>query len=345
MLKLKIALCVLVVGVIASYTYYKSHANRYENLAYTPKLEAGIINFVSRLINDDTPNKTPKGEIPVNELTTKDILNLLDDQDSVIRLGHSSLLIKVNGDIWLIDPMFSDRASPVSFYGPQRFSKNPISVAQLPDIKGVIVTHDHYDHLDKESIENLSEKTEHFVVPEGVDNHLTLWGVGSDKIHSLNWWQSVSINGVTITSTPAQHFSGRSLLDKDATLWSSYVIQSPNSDIYYSGDTGYFEGFKEIGRKFGPFDLTILENGAFDSAWPNVHMFPAEAIQAYEDLGGQADLLPVHNATFSLAFHSWDEPLKQISKLASDSNIPLATPIIGETLIVGKPSKTFDWWN
>ena len=283
----------------------------------------------------------PTGTIPVAVLTRAELLAAPDA--SLFRLGHSTLLIKLDNAFYLTDPVFSERASPVQWAGPARFHHSPISIAELPPIKAVILSHDHYDHLDHASILALAAKTEHFITPLGVGQRLIGWGVSADKVHQLDWWESTQIGGVTLRATPAQHFSGRSVNDGNSTLWASWVIQSPGLNLFFSGDTGYFDGFKKIADKYGPFDLAMLETGAYDQQWPDVHMQPEETLQAFRDLKATW-LMPVHNGTFDLSLHAWREPFDRIAALAEQHGVALATPGMGERLDLRQPSAGQRWW-
>jgi L-ascorbate metabolism protein UlaG (beta-lactamase superfamily) len=213
----------------------------------------------------------------------------------------------------------------------------------LPKIKGVIISHNHYDHLDKDAVKALAAKVDNFIVPLGIGNDLQNWGVPQDNITELDWWQSTEVGGLTLTSTPAQHFSGRGLTDGNKTLWSSWVMRTETQSLFYSGDTGYFDGFKQIGEKYGPFDMTIIETGAYDSEWPDVHMTPEQSLQAHIDVRG-AKMLPAHNGTFDLAFHPWYEPLERITELAQASGVDLVTPIVGEPVDIGGADSREAWW-
>jgi L-ascorbate metabolism protein UlaG (beta-lactamase superfamily) len=283
----------------------------------------------------------PAQALQVRALTREELLAAPDN--SVFRLGHSTILLKLQGAFWLTDPVFSERASPVQWAGPARFHAPPISIQELPPIKGVILSHNHYDHLDHAAVLALAGKVEHFLAPLGVGDTLVAWGVPKEKVQQLDWWQSASVGGVQLTATPAQHFSGRGLFDGNKTLWSSWVIQSGEQRVFFSGDTGYFKGFKDIGDKFGPFDLTMMETGAYDPQWPDIHMQPHETMQAHIDLRGKV-LMPIHNGTFDLAMHTWQDPFEKITALAAERHQRLATPAIGERLDVLAPAATAAWW-
>ena len=284
---------------------------------------------------------TPAQSIPVRTLTRQALLDAPDD--TLWRLGHSTVLLKLDGAFYLIDPVFSKRASPVQWAGPERFSQPPIAIAELPPLKAVILSHDHYDHLDHASILALADKTEHFLAPLGVGDRLVGWGVAAARVRQLDWWQEHSIGGVRFVATPARHFSGRGLNDRNSTLWASWVIAADGLRLFFSGDSGYFDGFKAIGERLGPFDLALVETGAYDRQWPDVHMQPEQTLQAALDLQG-AWLVPIHNGSFDLALHRWQEPLERISALAAARGLPLATPGIGEPLSIRQPHPGEAWW-
>jgi L-ascorbate metabolism protein UlaG (beta-lactamase superfamily) len=285
----------------------------------------------------------PVDPIPVRKLD-RTALNALDTASNhIIRLGHSSHLLKLRGKWWLIDPVFGQRASPFSFAGPRRFHEPPVALADVPPIEGLILSHDHYDHLDVHTIEALKDRVQRYFVPLGVGARLKSFGVPADRIVEMDWWDEQKWHDVTVTAAPSQHFSGRTLWDRNSTLWASFAIRSGGERIFYSGDTGYFPGFKEIGQKLGAFDIALMENGAYDSFWPSVHMTPEETVRAFQDLGARM-LYLVHNSTFDLAFHGWREPLERVAALAQEKGIALATPEIGEVLTLGKGRENRKWW-
>ena len=284
---------------------------------------------------------TPPGTLPVQALTRAQ-LEAAPDR-SLFRLGHSTMLIKLRGAFWLTDPVFSERASPFQWMGPKRFHQPPIALRDLPPIRGVILSHDHYDHLDRHTVEQLAGSTGVFLTPLGVGDRLIEWGIEASKVRQFDWWQGVEIDGLSFTATPAQHFSGRSLFDGNSTLWASWVIVDDDLRVFFSGDTGYFDGFKAIGERFGPFDVTFLETGAYDAQWPYVHMQPEDTVQAHVDLRGHW-LMPVHNGTFDLAMHRWQEPFERVMGLTTARGIPLATPRMGERLDLAAPHRGERWW-
>lgn len=293
--------------------------------------------FMTEKPADAVPAEPPQ----VLPLTQADLLQAPDR--SLWRLGHSTLLLKLQGQFWLTDPVFSERASPFSFMGPKRFHAPPLSIDELPPITGVVLSHDHYDHLDYDAIQKLAPKVAHFVTPLGVGDRLIGWGVSAAKVQQFDWWQGTTIAGVKLVATPAQHFSGRSLSDGNRTLWASWVIQADDTRIFFSGDTGYFDGFKAIGERYGPFDLTLIETGAYDAQWPDVHMQPEESLQAHLDVKGR-HMMPIHNGTFDLALHAWTDPFDRITALAAKAGVPLVAPVMGERLDIRQPALSQQWW-
>ena len=263
-------------------------------------------------------------------------------------MGHSTLLLEIDGMTILTDPVWSERASFVSFAGPKRFYPPTLALNELLPLDAVLLSHDHYDHLDRATIEQLAvllknERTR-FVVSLGLRKDLEAWGIAPQKITELNWGQSTNLGpDGSITATPARHFSGRGLWDRDETLWSSFVIRGPRHNIFFGGDSGMFPGFRDIGEAYGPFDLTMLEIGAYDADWPDIHMGPIHAAQAHVDLRGKL-LLPIHWGLFNLAFHPWKEPVERLMTAAAEKNISLFLPSPGAAQnITGENLQTF-WW-
>ena len=326
----------------------QTKSGQYRNGGSVQHSTGGLIKSLRlawRFAFDKPPHTVPEGQIPVQAITRAQLLAAPDN--TVFRMGHSTILLKLDGTFWLTDPVFSDRASPFQWLGPKRFHQPPISIEDLPPIKGVMLSHDHYDHLDEAAIRLLAAKTEFFLTPLGVGDRLLEWGVDPAKVQQLDWWQSTQVGSVDLVATPAQHFSGRGLRDGNQTLWASWVIYSgKDADavrIFFSGDTGYFDGFKAIGDKYGPFDLTLMETGAYDKNWPYVHMQPEQTLQAHLDLRGNW-LLPIHNGTFDLAMHTWHEPFDRITALAKAKGVSITTPCMGEPLNLNKPHAGSAWW-
>ncbi|UUQ63525.1 MBL fold metallo-hydrolase [Pseudomonas fuscovaginae UPB0736] len=314
----------------------------FRNLAPTPHGGLGkTLGIFWRMTFQKPRNTRPVGSVPVQALSREQLLAAADF--SVFRLGHSTLLLKLHGKFWLTDPVFSERASPVQWAGPKRFHQPPISLEELPPIEAVILSHNHYDHLDRKAVLALAAKTQHFLAPLGVGDLLVKWGVAPQKVQQLDWWEETSVDGIRFAATPSQHFSGRTLFDNNQTLWASWVIIAGDVRIFFSGDSGYFDGFKQIGEHYGPFDLTLMETGAYNVDWPHVHMQPEQSLQAHLDLQGRW-LLPIHNGTFDLSFHAWYEPFERIMALAWERNVSITTPAIGEAFNLMQPHRGRAWW-
>ncbi|MCF7223650.1 MBL fold metallo-hydrolase [Marilutibacter chinensis] len=308
-----------------------------------PKGWRDTLATIRRFIFEKPVDATPPAPPPVLPLTRARLLAAPDA--SLFRLGHSTVLIKLDDVFWLTDPVFSERASPVQWAGPKRFHAPPIDIAELPPLQGVILSHDHYDHLDRAAVQALAEKTTQFLAPLGVGDLLVEWGIDPDKIVQLDWWEEVRIGNLRLVATPAQHFSGRRPFTENPTLWASWVIVSERDDLrlFFSGDSGYFDGFRAIGEHYGPFDMTLLECGAYDASWSGVHMHPEQTLQAHLDLRGRW-LLPVHNGTFDLALHGWSDPLERIAALAGEHRVRLATPMFGQAVAIRQPQPGPAWW-
>jgi L-ascorbate metabolism protein UlaG (beta-lactamase superfamily) len=287
-------------------------------------------------------HRTPNTELPVTQVELSHFNNQDSDQLNVTWLGHSSLMINIDGYKILIDPVFEKR---VSIFGPTRFNGDvPWDIQQIPKIDAVIISHDHYDHLNKYSVQRLIEKSNKFIVPLAVGARLVDWGVSKDKIVELDWWQEYRLDKkLLVAATPAQHFSGRGITDRNKTLWASWVIKTPFHNLFFSGDSGYFGGFKQIGDKYGPFDMTFIECGAYGKSWPKVHMFPEQTVQAHLDLKGKV-LHPIHWATFNLALHPWYEPMVRLTAAANFKNVKIATPVVGETTVYSMNIPAARWW-
>ncbi len=283
----------------------------------------------------------PAGPLPVRNIPGSELE--MPSPDGLYRLGHSTVLIRIDGQYLLTDPVFSERASPVQWAGSKRFHPVPVEVGDLPRLRAVVISHDHYDHLDKATVLALDDKVDLFVTPLRVGGHLRRWGIDAGKIIERDWWQDIEIGSLRLTATPAQHFSGRTLADRDRTQWASWVIEGSRSKLFFSGDSGYFAGFREIGDRFGPFDVTMIETGAYNELWSDIHMLPEQSLQAHLDLRGRA-MLPIHNSTFDLSLHDWFEPLERIQALARENGVSVLTPAIGERLSVKSPAATTAWW-
>lgn len=274
-------------------------------------------------------DRTPAGQILVSEINWNKINS---EDDSLTWFGHSAFLLSIDNKKILVDPMLGPIASPVSFAGSKRYTGDLLNmIDKMPPINAVFITHDHYDHLDYPSIRKLKDKVGHFFVPLGVSNHLIRWGVPKEKITELNWWDETEFQGLTVALTPSKHFSGRGLFNRNSTLWGGWVILGKNTRFYTSGDGGYDEHFKEIGKKYGPFDITLIEGGQYDRRWSWVHMTPEKAVQAHLDVNGK-NMMLIHWGAFTLAYHGWTEPIERALKAAKEKEVNLIAPEISETV-------------
>ncbi|MFP2907045.1 MBL fold metallo-hydrolase [Pyxidicoccus sp. 3LFB2] len=258
-------------------------------------------------------------------------------------LGHSTMLLELDGARILTDPVWGERASPMSFAGPKRFHPAPVPLESLPELDAVLVSHDHYDHLCRATIAALAKRRVPFITALGVGAHLEAFGVAPELITELDWWEGTRVGPVGFTATPSQHFSGRGLGDRNETLWASWVLTTDRRRVFFSGDTGLTSEFEEIGRRHGPFDLVMLEVGAFHPSWSGIHLGPENALKAHAMLGG-GTLMPVHWGTFNLALHAWDEPAETLVRLASEQRVRLFTPRLGSAVEPAHVESVTPWW-
>lgn len=267
------------------------------------------------------------------------------DIPRVTWFGHSAVLLELEGKRLLFDPMFGNRPSPVSWAGPKRYSLNhPLQPEDLPAIDAIILSHNHYDHLDYFSICKLMDRTHQFIVPMGVGKRLIKWGIPFEHIIEHAWWDEFELGGLAISCTPSRHFSGRGLFDRNSTLWCSWVIVGSETKVFFSGDSGYGPHFKDIGERYGPFNLTLMECGQYDERWSAIHMLPEETVQAHLDLLGQL-LIPIHWGAFTLSFHAWTDPVERVTQAALKRGVRIATPRIGESFeIYSEEVPTNKWW-
>ena len=258
-------------------------------------------------------------------------------------LGHSTVLLELDGMRVLTDPVFGPRVSPVSFLGPRRFHPVPATLAELPPLDLILLSHDHFDHLDRPTMTQLARTGVPVVTALGVGAHLERYGFAPDRITELDWHESVQIAGLRLTATPAQHFSGRRIGGRNTTLWASWVIQSERRKVFFSGDTGLTPEFEAIGRAHGPFDLVMLEIGAYHPSWGTIHLGPVNALEAFRMLGG-GTLLPVHWGTFSLGFHAWNDPAETLLERASQLGARILTPRLGAAFEPEQLDGATPWW-
>jgi L-ascorbate metabolism protein UlaG (beta-lactamase superfamily) len=318
---------------------YKNGA--FDNLVPTPAMKEGV-SFTSVLFQfffGKDKRNVPSSPLPV-EIT--DLKNIPINENVYVWFGHSSYYMQLDGKRILVDPVFNDHASPIPGSVKAFKMSHNYTVEQMPDIDILVLTHDHWDHLDYPTIKELKDRVKDVVTGIGVGAHLEKWGYSPEHVHELYWGESLDLDSLKFTATPARHFSGR-WLKRNTSLWSSFVVQTDSLKLFVGGDSGYGTHFKEIGEKYGPFDLAILENGQYNENWQYIHLMPEEAITAATDLQTKM-LIPVHNSKFPLANHAWDEPMIRITKEAKIKNFPIWTPKMGQIIQLDSNNETKYWW-
>jgi L-ascorbate metabolism protein UlaG (beta-lactamase superfamily) len=291
------------------------------------------------------PHIHPDKNIEVVKFEVNQLNKDLEGKARVVWLGHSSFLIHIEDKVILIDPVFSDYAAPHKLLGRKRYNNEmPFDVMDLDKIDAVIISHDHYDHLDYPTINKIKDKIEHVIVPLGVGNHFKEWGFAADKIQEMDWWNETQLGNLKIAFTPSRHASGRGLSDQSSTLWGSWCLLGQNQKIFFSGDGGYGIHFKEIGAKYGPFDFGMVECGQYNEKWAGMHMVPEESVQAGLDAQIKT-FMPIHWGAFTLANHTWTDPVERFTKKALELNAVIATPSIGQSIEVASSQyPREDWW-
>lgn len=286
---------------------------------------------------------TPASPVPFEKRRASDYQKRPRSGVRLTWLGHSSVLLEIDGARILIDPAFSERLSPFSFVGPKRFFPSPLAIGELPPIDTVVVSHDHYDHLDRQSVIELGRRGIRFVVPLGVGSHLAYWGIDARQIVERDWWQVAEAGGsVRLVACPARHFSGRSLLG-DKTLWASFAILGPKHRVFYSGDTGLSPEFSEVGQRYGPFDVALVKIGAYGRGWPDIHVDPEQALELSRMVGAKL-FVPVHWGTVNLSYHGWTEPAERLIVAAEKRKVAIAIPKPGTLLEPDRPPRVERWW-
>jgi len=320
--------------------HYKDGA--FQNLSATPVM-AEDASFRKILKDYYHKPKTTEPPSPIPSIKTN-LKTLGGPAPTLIWFGHSSYLLNISGKNILVDPVFSNSASPFSFMVKGYKGTNVFKENDFPDLDLIILTHDHYDHLDYNSIRKLKSKTKKFCVSLGVASHLEYWGIDKNIITEFDWWDEAEIfPGMKLTAAPARHFSGRGIR-RGKTLWSSFILKTDQYNIYLGGDSGYDTHFKSIGEKYGPFDLAILECGQYNPNWKHIHMMPEETAQAAIDLKAKM-LLPVHWGKFTLSLHPWNDSIIRVTKKANELGIKVTTPLIGEPVVIGSSYPSREWWS
>lgn len=317
---------------------------QFQNQSFTPQIAEGFSMpkvMFEFLFGKKDPLLKPLQAIPAIHT---DLNKISEDEDVFIWMGHSSYFIKIDGVSFLIDPVLSTFGSPFKFFNKAFEGSDLFKPQDIPNIDYLVITHDHYDHLDFPTVKAIREKVGKAIMPLGVGAHLERWGYSEDQIIEEDWDTTVDLkDGFKITFTPARHFSGRKF-QRNTTLWTSYVLETPTKKIFLGGDSGYDTHFKTIGEKYGPFDFAIMENGQYNPAWKYIHALPEDVIQASLDIQAK-NIIPVHSGKFALALHPWNEPLQKVTTLGKEKNLQILTPKIGEKLDLNNTSYHFqNWW-
>ncbi len=288
----------------------------------------------------NTKGRVPGKPLPVRFSQENGSYN--DSSAYITWYGHSAVLLEIDNKRVLIDPMLGPASSPVSFMTKRFDYEEPIPIEDLTNIDIVVISHDHYDHLDYDTIKKIKDKVGHFYTPLGVGAHLEKWGVDPGKVSELDWWETIDHEGLTLVACPARHFSGRGFSDRNKTQWASWVIEGGGKKIYFSGDGGYANHFSEIGDKYGPFDFAMIECGQYNERWKDIHMMPEETVQAGVDLRSK-NMMPIHWGAFNLALHHWQDPIERAVETAKKLDVIISTPFIGEKFEISDSPKEI-WW-
>ena len=323
----------------------------FENPIPTHKTLPGTFWQTMRMQFTGGEQREPPEQLPIVPLSRASFATPPASALRATWLGHATTLLEIDGVRLLLDPVWAERASPSSRLGPRRFHRPPLALDALPPLDAVVISHDHYDHLDMDAVRALaSDPTQaaaRFVVPLGVGAHLEHWGVAPARITELDWGESTDVGALTLTATPARHVSGRGVGDTfgrgNWTLWASWVIAGPAQRVFFSGDSGPFDGFADVGARYGPFDLTLVKIGAYGPTWPEIHLTPEQAVSVHAMLRGRV-LLPIHWGTFNLAFHAWDEPAERVVVAAEAARVTLVMPRPGESIDPAAPPRVRPWW-
>ena len=332
-------------AIYAKSGHYNEQEGKFVNLIPTREMMVGSVPSVMwQFLFHKSPQAAPPGPLPTQALDSLAITRKTPEMVRVTWFGHSASLVEMAGQNILLDPMLSVEMGPVSWATPRRYNRNlAIAPEKLPPIAAVLISHDHYDHLDYETIRKIKDKVGHFYVPLGIGPHLRAWGVAPAKIVEMNWGDSTKIPGLTLRCTPSRHFSGRGLGNRNSTLWCSWVVQGASKRVFYTGDGGYGPHFAAIGRQYGPFDLALVECGQYNESWAEIHMRPEQSVQAARDVRA-AVMLPVHWGAFTESLHAWNEPVTRATAEAARLGQVMTTPHLGEPVILGNKLPQQRWW-
>ncbi|GAB3867899.1 MBL fold metallo-hydrolase [Hymenobacter segetis] len=325
--------------------HYNEKEEEFVNLIPTRELTAGSMPAVMwKFLFRKSPQAAPPGPLPTQPLDSLAITQKTPEMVRVTWFGHSASLVEIAGQNILLDPMLSIKMGPVSWAAPKRYNRSlAIAPEKLPPIAAVLISHDHYDHLDYETIRKIKDKVGHFYVPLGIGPHLRRWGVPAARITEMSWGDSAKIPGLTLRCTPSRHFSGRGLGNRNSTLWCSWVMQATAKRVFYTGDGGYGPHFAAIGRQYGPFDLALVECGQYNESWAEIHMKPEQSVQAARDVRA-AVMLPVHWGAFTESLHAWNEPVTRATAEAARLGQVITTPHLGEPVTLGAALPQTRWW-
>lgn len=331
----------------------RAEGDRLERMKRSPAWKDGRFANPQPLVNDywgsltgwfhSSSHGSPELQVPIERVEPGRFASPPESGLRITWLGHASMLIEIDGARVLTDPSWSERASPLTWLGPKRWYDPPIPLAALPPLDAVVISHDHYDHLDHRTIVAMSSWNTKFIVPLGVGAHLAYWGVPGDRIVEVDWWDRVRLGELEVVCTPARHASGRGLFDKDTTLWAGYAILGAKHRVYFSGDTGFFPALTEIGERLGPFDVTMIESGQYHRAWPDWHIGPERAVEAHQRVRGRV-MLPVHWALLTLAYHGWTEPIERVLAAAQRAGVTVSTPKPGQSIEPDRGVVFERWW-
>jgi len=332
-------------AVYAKSGHYSEKEGEFINLIPTREMTGGSMpSVIWQFLFHKSPQAAPPGPLPMQALDSLAITRKTPEMVRVTWFGHSASLVEIAGQNILLDPMLSLEMGPVRWATPNRYNRTlAIAPEKLPPLAAVLISHDHYDHLDYETIRKIKDKVGHFYVPLGIGPHLRAWGVAPTRITEMNWGDSAKLPGLTLRCTPSRHFSGRGLGNRNSTLWCSWVMQAHAKRVFYTGDGGYGPHFAAIGRQFGPFDLALVECGQYNESWAEIHMRPEQSVQAARDVRARV-MMPVHWGAFTEALHAWNDPVKRATAEAARLGQPITTPRLGEPVTLGTALPMERWW-